>query len=325
MINAQQENLINVSVVIRSADERTEHLCYKLIDEQGVSEGNIYSVKQRPFSKALRVGLEIGYETQTDWVYCIDADILLRPNAISEILEFGQFQDHSVCEIQGRVYDKFFGGPRPAGNHLYRRELIPEVIKRIPEEGINIRPEYHTLQAMKRDGYSWLDVDTCVGLHDSEQFFKDVYRKCFVQAHKHAHLAELFLETWRRQTSDDPDMRVALAGFSDGIKHAGEVHIDTRKTYYEVALDRLELKEKDPIELSCWNGERIAKIIDQWQVSELFLRYFPSSLQEEIIPRPSKLERLRQRISNRGPLVGSAYLGGAILNKVGRKIMRACK
>ena len=134
----------------------------------------------------------------------------------------------------------------------------------------------------------------------------------------------MFLETWRSCSSADPDMRVALAGFADGIKHADEVRIDTRQTYYAVALDQLGLKEKDPIELSAWNSERIEKIIDEWQVSELFLRYFPSSQPAKAITNPSNLERLRQRISKRGPLIGSAFLGGAILNRIGSNIMRAC-
>ena len=119
-------------------------------------------------------------------------------------------------------------------------------------------------------------------------------------------------------------MRVALAGFADGIEHASEVHIDIRKSYYSVSLDRLGLKEKTPIDLSEWNSERITNIINQWHVSELFLRYFPPSQSPEVNPDFSKLDRLRQRINKSGPLLGSAYLGGAILNKIGGKIMRAC-
>lgn len=314
----------DIAVIIRSTGERTIELCKKLILEQGIAHNHLFIINQRPFSKALRIGLEVGYSANKDWVCCIDADVLLAPGAINQLLKIALIQDNIVCEIQGRVYDKFFGGPRPGGIHLYRSAHIPEVIRRIPEEGVNIRPEHHTLQAMQKDGYSWLDVSTCVGLHDSEQYFKDIYRKCFVQAHKHAHLAELFLETWRRYSNEDPDMRVALAGFADGIEHASEVHIDIRKSYYSVSLDRLGLKEKTPIDLSEWNSERITNIINQWHVSELFLRYFPPSQSAEVNPNFSKLDRLRQRINKSGPLLGSAYLGGAILNKIGGKIMRAC-
>lgn len=317
--------ITDVCVVIRSARERTEELCKKLIIQQGIIQSNVSVVNEVPFSAAMRRGFKIGIDSGCTWTYCIDADVLLLPGSIISMRAVAEGTDKRMCEVQGIVYDKLFGGPRPAGNHFYRTSLLKEMIRRIPKEGVNIRPEYHTLQAMKKDGFTWADISISVGLHDSEQYLRDVYRKCFVQAHKHAYLAEMFLETWRSCSSVDPDMRVALAGFADGIKHADEVRIDTRQTYYAVALDQLGLKEKNPLEISEWNGESIAKIIDDWQVSELFRRYFPSSLQADAIPNPSKLERLRQRFSKRGPLIGSAYLGGAILNKVGLKIMRACK
>lgn len=314
----------DVFIVIRSVGERTEELCKKLILEQGIIQSNITVVNEVPFSAAMRKGFELGLDSGCKWTYCIDADVLLCPGSITSMLNIAEETDISVCEIQGIVYDKFFGGPRPAGNHFYRSMLLKEVIQRIPNEGINIRPEYYTLQAMKEEGFSWADVSIPVGLHDSEQYLRDIYRKCFVQAHKHAHLAEMFLETWRRRSIDDPDMRIALAGFADGIRHAGDVRIDTRQSYYSVALDQLGLKEKDPIDLTGWSGAKIGKIIDEWQVTELFLRYFPSPQPAEANPNLSKLKRLRQRINKRGLLIGSAFLGGAILNRIGSKIMSMC-
>jgi len=316
--------ITDVCIVIRSVRERTEELCRRLIIEQGVAQSNVYVVNEAPFSAAMRKGFELGIESGCEWTYCVDADVLLCPGSIASMQSVAEKTDQMTCEIQGVVYDKFFGGPRPAGNHFYRRSLLKELILRIPEEGVNIRPEYHTLQAMKSDGYSWVDVNIPVGLHDSEQYLRDVYRKCFVQAYKHAHLAEMFLETWRSSASVDSDMRVALAGFANGLKHLGEARIDTRQSCYSVDLDRLELKEKDSIELSEWNGERISKIIDNWQVSDNFRRYFPSSQPADVSPSASRLDRLRSRVSKRGPLIGSAYLGGAILNRLGGKIMRAC-
>jgi hypothetical protein len=314
----------NVCIVIRSAKERTEKLCKQLVLEQGIPNVNVFIINERPFSAAMRKGFELGIDSGCEWTYCVDADVLLCPGSISAMLSIAQGQDKLVCEIQGVVYDKFFGGPRPAGNHFYRSSLLKEVIQRIPEEGVNVRPEYHTLQAMKADGFFWVDVGIPVGLHDSEQYLRDIYRKCFVQAHKHAYLAEMFVETWRSQSSYDADMRVALAGFGDGIKHAGEVRIDTRQAYYAVALDQLGLEEKVPIDLSSWNGKRISQIISDWQISGLFRKYFPVSESTDIVPNRSRLDRLRERISKRGPLIGAVYLSGAVLNKIGDKVMRFC-
>lgn len=313
-----------VCVIIRSVKERTEELCKKLIVEQGVPESQIFIIHEVPFIAAMREGFELGIESNCQWTYCIDADVLLRPRSISQMLDAAQGADQMTCELQGIVYDKFFGGARPAGNHLYRTSLLKEVLKRIPGEGINVRPEYHTLQAMKKDGFIWRDLNIPVGLHDSEQYYQDIYRKCFVQAHKHAYLAEMFLDNWKDRLEGDPDMRVALAGFSDGIKHASGIRIDISQSYYSDNFQRLGVDEKGPLDLSDWDGARIAKIIQEWDVTEAFRRYFPAAASQSLYQPRSRLQRLNSRLLKRGPFLGAIYLGATVLNKLGARVMRMC-
>ena len=50
-------------------------------------------------------------------------------------------QAKKVCEVQGYVLDKFYVGPRTAGNHPYRTSLSPKMIENIQYEGEDGRPE----------------------------------------------------------------------------------------------------------------------------------------------------------------------------------------
>lgn len=101
-----------VCVVIRSVKERTEELCKKLIVEQGVPESQVFIVHEVPFAASMRKGFELGIESNCQWTYCIDADVLLRPGSMAQMLEAAQRADGMTCELQGVVYDKFFGGAR---------------------------------------------------------------------------------------------------------------------------------------------------------------------------------------------------------------------
>jgi hypothetical protein len=255
--------------------ERTEFLCKKLILEQGVSENAIFVINEMPFSRAMRVGFEIGLSENRPWTFCIDADVLLRPGSIACLLAIGEKQPPNVCEIQGYVLDKFFGGARQAGNHLYRTSLLPQVIERIPSEGRDIRPETYALNAMRSDGYSWHTVKELVGLHDFEQAYEDIFRKCFVHAHKHLNHTELFVPFWRSKSSEDMDYQAALAGFSEGIKYFDEVRIDKRAEYFRSAMCNYKFILKNEIDLIKWDINKVESIINCWIDAPEYKEKFP--------------------------------------------------
>lgn len=265
----------NLLVIIRSAGERTESLCYKLILDQGVPLENIVTVRESPFSAAMHKSFGIGIDRNLLWTFCIDADVLLRPDSIRKMLDLAEQQPESVCEIQGFVLCKYFGGPRPAGNHLYRTALLDRVIDNIPAEGVNIRPEFYTLEAMKAKGFPWITVPCLVGLHDFEQYYKDIFRKCFVQAHKHDYLADLFLLVWRAGVEVDEDYRIALAGLSRGIEHDGPVFIDVRYSQVYIGFEKLSQEEKEPIDIEGWSLDRIESFIQDWREPNIYLSKFP--------------------------------------------------
>lgn len=266
----------NVTVVIRSAHERTETLCRKLILDQHVPEEQVFTIHEVPFSSALKKSFQIGLEENRTWTYCIDADVLLHPRSVKKMTEIAEKERKNVCEVQGFVMDKFFGGPRQAGNHLYRTALLDKIIECIPEEGVDIRPERYTLGKMAKMGYTWKSVPLIVGLHDHEQYYFDIYRKAYVYGIKHLDRAELLIKNWRKNAERDPDYQVALKAFSDSLFSTRKAFIDRSQELYGEkfqALDILEKEELDPQKITL---QMVENIIQNWEYTELYFSYFPT-------------------------------------------------
>lgn len=267
----------NITFIIRSVRERTESLCKHLTLEQGVSENDIFIVREVPFSASMKKSFKTGIEQGKKWTFCIDADVLLRPNSIKKLLQFAENQNENVCEVQGFVLDKFFGGPRQAGNHFYRTSLLPEVMKRIPEEGTDIRPESFTLAKMKEDGYPWVKFPDIIGIHDDEQYNFDIYRKAFVQAVKHLDRAELLVTHWKNNVSVDHDCKVALQGFSDSIKNNAQLFINHEQNLYKEMFEQSGFPERDPIDVTQFTLEKIEKRVNGWVVPKIYYKQHPTS------------------------------------------------
>ncbi len=106
---------------------------------------NILIVGNTPFSVTLADSYRAGIERGFAWTLCVDADVLVLPNAIFGLLDVAHTLPAEACDVQGLVLDKFFGVRRPAGNHLYRTSLLSKALGLIPPEGQDIRPENSTL------------------------------------------------------------------------------------------------------------------------------------------------------------------------------------
>ena len=311
-----------VSVIIRSAGERTEQLCKNLIIEQGVSPENLCIVKEAPFSAALKITFELGIERDLKWTLCNDADVLLRPGAVENMIVLAEQQNENVCEIEGYILDKFFGGPRNGGVHLYRSSVLLKALEYIPPEGLDIRPEHHTRQALAAIGYPWKTVPYLVGIHDFEQYYKDIFRKCFVHAHKHLNLTELFLSIWREKAACDMDYVVALQGFAKGVEHYGEVFIDSRQEIYQALLSKLQLQEKQALALEKYSLASIEKIINNWVEPNLYRDQYPTKF--GLVPdekqQLTKKQRFLQKVADFGVIMIFPFTIGWFLQATGKQL-----
>ena len=317
---AQKSLIDRASIIIRSSGERTARLCKKLIIEQGVSSKNLSVVKEAPFSVTLKKSYELGIERGLKWTLCNDADVLLRPGAVEAMVNLAEQQDEQLCEIQGFILDKFIGGPRNGGIHLYRTSLLSKALEQIPPEGSNVRPEYHTLQAMAAIGYPWKTLPFLVGIHDFEQYYRDIFRKCFVHAHKHLDLTELFLPIWREKADSDLDYAVALHGFASGVEHTGDVSIDSRQDMYQALLSEYHLQEKQALDPASCSLADVDQTIDNWAEPPLYKKLYPDKFGLVSLAKVgiSKKQRISQLVADLGIIKLIPYAIGSALQKAGK-------
>ncbi len=313
--------LEDVTIIIRSANERTESLCSKLIMEQGISENQLHMVREVPFSAAMKTSFETGIREGKKWTFCIDADVLLQPGSIRQMLDIAENERKYVCEIQGYVMDKFFGGPRQAGNHLYRTSLLPKVIENIPEEGTDIRPERYTLGRMAEQGYPWYSVPCIVGLHDEFQYNADIYRKAFVHGMKHLDRAELLITRWRKLSDLDPDFKTALTAFADSLKYTGETYINSELPVYKTNFKNAGIEEKNPIDIHIYSGSDISHRIENWEYSDLYYVYFPDRDGLDNRQRAA-LQKVKRNARNQGIFKTTKLIISELLISVGKKLRR---
>lgn len=240
--------LNNVTIIIRSVNERTEPLCREFIEKQGISGNNIFVIHEKPFSKAMKVGYNTGLENDLKWTYCIDADTLFRKGAIEDMLKIAESESEEVFGLSGKLLDKLFARKRYVGNHLFKTEFLNKMIENIADyKNEQIRPETHAKRQLKKSGLRWARKQIVLGLHDFEQNYYDIARKAYVYSHKHfTHLGDL-ISLWRYYSESDDDFKAALFGASFGLQDFGKVKInnDSFKDLKEKINESFSPKRKD--------------------------------------------------------------------------------
>lgn len=317
--------LQRVTVVIRSVGERTEDACRTLVLEQGVPPEAVFVVRERPFSKALRLGSEIGLEQGRKWTLFVDADLLLRRGSIERMVVIAEGQPASVCQVVGYCLDKFFGGARLGGMRCYRTSLLDEFIGCIPDEGVDIRPESNALKEMASKGFPCFVTPQLTALHDFEQSYDDIFRKCFVYAHKHSHLQDFFLSFWGAHADVDADYRVALAGFKAGSDYVGPVRIDKNAPYFSYESLAGNFARKSNLVAGELTLNEVEDFVQNWQEPEAYWAQFPSGMWAHETRRLARLIiSLRLNIARIGPVKGLVLVFGSwqkrALREYGKRI-----
>jgi hypothetical protein len=316
------KDLQSVTMVIRTVGERTEAACRTSIVAQGLEDAQIVTVREAPFSKAMRVGFEAGIAAGREWTFCVDADVIMRMGSIEAMLQHARRQPANVFEVQGLVLDKLFVALREAGNHLFRTSLLPQMIESIPEEGLSLRPESTAMARMKARGYLWERVPYVVGLHDFGQSNRDIFRKCYTHAQKHAYLLNDLLPKMRARAATDPDFAVAIAGLAEGLKATGVVRIDITHRPFAERFEALGIEEKPSCSLDVFTPDEVERVLQDYaQADDLTIRFLPFSGPEAIaldgttrLTRPLRWRALWRRKQQRHGT------GGALLQTMGHGI-----
>lgn len=256
----------NITVIIRSVGERTEKTCKFLLDQE-VGQENVFVVHEAPFSKALRKSFEIGIEQGNKWTLCTDADVLIKKGGLKSFIDFANQLPDSTFKIYPFFVDKLFNIYRDGGLHLYRTSLLAQAIELIPEEGVDLRPESHVYLKMKELGYEVIGAPFLLAIHDYQQYHRDIFRKCYIHAHKWVDWMPHFIKYWREKSKLDKDFQVALWGLSSGISKVDNIRINKDLVPYEDFLRYSNggLAEKNELEPSELVIDEINSIIGSFQ------------------------------------------------------------
>ncbi len=307
-------------------EERTTALCEHLIRQFAPPE-NVRVIQERPFSAAVRKGFELGAASGLKWTCCIDADVLVLEEAVAEQLRLAETLDDDIFCVQGLVYGKFLPIKRPAGNHIYRNALAERAIPLIPSDGNALRPESVTTQAMKDQGYFTYQTNVVLGLHDYEQYYSDIYRKCFLHINKHEEdLMPMVESHWRKHQAEDQDYAVALLGALMGKVYEGTVYID--KHFQEEAgrrvLELAHVPEKPPLAVQEYSPEKIRAIAHHFRLVANVQQYKNPRYRESYIRDvavPTRVSLPKKAVKKLLYLTSKVLLGiGYRLTRLARKI-----
>jgi hypothetical protein len=132
------------------------------------------------------------------------------------------------------------------GPHVYRTSLLRKAVALCSPIRRRLRPEGWVMDLMVTAGHGWVQGDLLVGVHDFEQYYRDLFRKGIQHAKKHAEHVPFLKAAWRRLMAADPDFRIVSWGVRVGRRDHGPLRLDPRQyvTGFPGRLRRAGLSEK---------------------------------------------------------------------------------
>ncbi len=280
------------TVILRTVGERTAALSHALLHAQ-TKPDQLHRIEVVPFQRAVRRTFQIGIDAGRRWTIAVDGDVLVRPQAINDLVDAAEkAHRNDLFQMEGRIFDKLFHGPRAGGLHLYRTSMLDRALEIANRQDDVHRPESHVVKQMKEIGLGHQFLDLVLGIHDFEQSYRDLYRKGFVHAQKHADLLELLKPMWQRLSQTDPDFQAVLLGMEAGLQVGGIAWTDI--TAFDESVERTLLRnglpEKPPLSDESRHDD-VATALANLQATPEFLAW-----QQQLKKRAARL-RLRRRIS----------------------------
>jgi predicted nucleic acid-binding protein len=310
-------DLNSIIVTVRTSDERTEQACIQSVLDEGVSGNQIHIIKETPFKKALEMCFKKAFESDAKWLLTLDADMILIPGVIKNlIIEAEKMPDHFI-QIQARILDKFYGEVRGGGPRIYRVKHLGNALRVSQSLKDDIRPETNIIKVMGRRGYHSRYISPCIALHDFEQYFTDIYRKACVHAVKHMSKLPIILEQAVKYKVADADYQVILKGIYDSLSKGMDVKIDNRIYIDEAkeALSTLKLEEKTDIPVTI----QTSKILASYSISKND-QSFTDCTQKDV---PStRMDTFKKTMKRKGLIKCSAIYIGLIFSFLGKRLSR---
>ena len=248
----------DLCIAIRSVNERTEQVCLQLAQNQGVKESSVHLIENVPFAEAHFESIRFAVKANKKWALFLDADILLKTNAIAEMVAEAEQKEQAFLMLNFRVLDQGFGGPT-YGTHLYKVENLEKTLPLMEQVKNSQRPETQLNFKMATEfGIPTMTSEKVMGLHGYEQYYADLYRTMFVRAVKFGEKLAYFIERYRsavKMTNRNNDDIAMLLGLIDGLYHkqtgkSAPLDKGFYREYAEKALSEIGLEEKDTLALN---------------------------------------------------------------------------
>jgi hypothetical protein len=240
----------------------------------------------------------------------LDADVVLRPGAVAELLAAASRLPEHVAQIEGLVHDKLSGLFRGAGHRIYRVAYLNEALGLVPPDGAEIRPEHATLKRLAQSGKPSSTCEVVVGLHDHGQYYGDLYRKSFVHGQKHRSWISSLVPWWQSRAEGDPDYRVVLRGYLDGYLSPERARTDAGALETESAecLRAMGLEEKGAMNAEGGMPNEMAALLRQLETGGLSRSSF------------SRRVRIREAMKRLGPVRIVPYVFGSVFTALGERL-----
>lgn len=296
--------MFDCTLVVRSIGERTCEIG-GAYPNRILGEDQVATIELKPFSAAVKKTFRIGLEKNKKWTLALDGDILLKSGAIEALVNRAESLPDSLFMIQGRVLDKLFCFARNGGPHLFRTSMLEQALALVPDQAETLRPEAETVNRMVQKGFHRYKGTEVYGIHDFEQYYRDVFCTAFAHAIKFPYLQAYFMKEWKCRETFDADYTMARMGYALGTGYTHSSMPDREELSLMAArvMDVLEIDEKGPI------GEvDVKSVFNTFEISAAgraienqshatVLRTDKPNRKNQIMPKLGKfLERLGKRL-----------------------------
>lgn len=238
--------------IVRSVGERTESVCVHLLKLQIQDCDTISVIREPSHAKAIEKTYTLGIESMADWVIAVDADVLFLPDAVSQIRKELDSCADDVFVINSAVFDKIYSMKRWAGVHVYRRAMLEElhdVFRKIKDKP-NLKIETAAIKELQKKNKQSLFSKNIVGTHDFRQFYKDIYRKAYLNTIRNPGNIKRAYINWLKKSSFDADYLVMLKAMEDALAESRQLSNsinDFNTTELTERMNDIGLVEKPPL------------------------------------------------------------------------------
>ncbi|MGA8262216.1 MAG: hypothetical protein WB783_18580 [Arenicellales bacterium] len=247
-------------------------------DPQIIRENTHYAAVEKTY--------EIGLDNGRDWTFSVDADVILEPRMVERVLDDLFSSSEDVRVAHPGVIDKLYRLKRWAGIQIYRTDSLEELrgIFKLKKQQRQLKIEGACISELRGRGRKVAFMKRVVGLHDYYQYYRDLYRKFYLNAIRNQEMNRQAMRLWSYWCRFDDDYRVALAAMEKALEESRDLTNsvnDFSREEINETLDRLNLKEKPEMSLDVFLGtkitERVSREAGNIDVHRVFPHYFERS------------------------------------------------